>query len=392
MEKRIYFKNLSGLRFLAATAVIFHHVEQYKFWAGIPNIWGNTSIDALGQKAVSFFFVLSGFLISYLLLEENKKTGEISIRDFYIRRVLRIWPVYYLVVILCLFVVPFVFDLSMLGVNLYDSKFTIKMILLFLVLPNLLRVYSPSIVGGNQLWSIGVEEQFYLIWPVLIRSFLKHLFTFLLVFIVLKLIITVGLGILLDLKGGLALSAIHRFWVLLKVEQMAIGAIGAGILFYRKQKLMDMLYHPVTQALSIAGLLFVAFVPTHHWLYSYGEAVVFLILIVNLSTNPKVKITLETPLLAKLGNISYGIYMYHTLCITVCLYTLTSFSLEQSNLVLFNLLLYTGSILMTLVVAHLSYEYMEKFFLTLKERFMIVKSGKESAQAHQMQEPLPGKK
>ncbi|HYF69227.1 MAG TPA: acyltransferase family protein, partial [Ohtaekwangia sp.] len=94
MEKRIYFKNLSALRFFAATAVILHHIEQYKFWAKIPNTWGDVTTDALGHKAVSFFFVLSGFLISYLLMEEQKKAGHISIKDFYIRRLLRIWPVY----------------------------------------------------------------------------------------------------------------------------------------------------------------------------------------------------------------------------------------------------------------------------------------------------------
>ena len=118
MENRIYFRNLGALRFIAAVSVIFHHVEQYKFWAKIPNVWGNTTVDALGSKAVSFFFVLSGFLITYLLMEEQKKTGAISVKNFYIRRILRIWPVYYIVVIVCLFVLPFVFDFSYLDITL----------------------------------------------------------------------------------------------------------------------------------------------------------------------------------------------------------------------------------------------------------------------------------
>src|SRR5690606_41666502 len=106
MAERVYFKNLSALRFLAATAVVFHHVEQYKFWADIPNIWGNTTVDALGSKAVSFFFVLSGFLITYLLMAEKTKTGHISIKEFYVRRIPRMCPVHYLVGIACLFLVP----------------------------------------------------------------------------------------------------------------------------------------------------------------------------------------------------------------------------------------------------------------------------------------------
>jgi peptidoglycan/LPS O-acetylase OafA/YrhL len=160
MEKRIYFKNLNALRFIAATLVIFHHVEQYKLWAKLPNIFGHPTIDALGHKAVSFFFVLSGFLITYLLMVENTQTGKIDVRNFYIRRILRIWPLYYFIVLLCLFVLPNIFDLSVLGSQIYTKHFPIVTSLLLLVLPNVVRLFQPGIVGGNQLWSIGVEEQF----------------------------------------------------------------------------------------------------------------------------------------------------------------------------------------------------------------------------------------
>jgi peptidoglycan/LPS O-acetylase OafA/YrhL len=379
MEKRIYFKNLNGLRFVAATAVIFHHVEQYKFWAKFPSIWGNATNDALGQKAVSFFFVLSGFLISFLLLEENRKTSNIRIRDFYIRRILRIWPVYYLVIILCLFIVPNVIDLSFLGINMFDSKFELKAVFLLLVLPNLLRIYSPSIVGGNQLWSIGVEEQFYLIWPFLVKRFLQKFLHFLIVFIILKLLVTVGLELMVLSRGGLFLSSLYRFWILLKIEQMAIGAIGAWILFNHKEKILKAIYHWITWIICLVALGALLTIPFHHWIVNYFEAIVFLLIILNLSTNPAIRFSMEYPLLARLGNISYGIYMYHTLCITVCIYTLMYFGVHEKNYVLFNCLLYAGSVFLTLAVAHISYEYFEKYFLNLKEKFMIVKSGQESA-------------
>lgn len=378
MEKRIYFKNLAALRFIAATAVIFHHIEQYKFWAKIPNVWGNTTVDAFGSKAVSFFFVLSGFLISYLLMEEQRKTGEISVKDFYVRRILRIWPVYYLVVIIVLFVIPVVFDLSWLGIEMYDSKFTLKAIFLFLIVPNLLRVYSPSIVGGNQLWSIGVEEQFYLIWPVLVRAFFRYLIQFLIGFVVLKFLITAALAFISAERGGLVLSAISRFWILLKIEQMAIGAIGAWVLFYRKENILRVFYHKMTWFGSLIALIVLMTVHLDHWAFNYAEAVVFLLVIINLSTNPQVRISMEHPVLNKLGNISYGIYMYHTICVTICIYTLRSLGIHESNLVLFNVLMYSSSIGLTIAIAYLSYHYFEKRFLDLKERFMIVKSGSEA--------------
>jgi peptidoglycan/LPS O-acetylase OafA/YrhL len=377
MENRIYFRNLGALRSFAAIAVIFHHVEQYKYWAGLPNVWGNITIDALGTKAVSFFFVLSGFLISYLLLEENRQAGTIDVKNFYIRRTLRIWPVYYIVVIFCLFIVPHVLDTSFLGIEMYDSKFAWKALLLLLIVPNVLRVYSPNIIGGNQLWSIGVEEQFYLIWPVLFRAFIRNLLRFLLVFIAIKFLVTIILGILAASGGSLVLSAISRFWVLLKIEQMAIGAVGAWALHTQQKKIIELMHHKITWYFSLLALSSLFFFPTHHWMMSYIEAVIFLLVIVNLSTNPTVRISLEHKVLNRLGNISYGIYMYHTLCVTVCIYTLKKIGMMNSSPIVFNMLMYIGSLAMTLLVAFLSYEFIEKKCLKLKERFMIVKSGGE---------------
>lgn len=379
MAERVYFKNLSALRFLAATAVVFHHVEQYKFWADIPNIWGNTTVDALGSKAVSFFFVLSGFLITYLLMAEKTKTGHISIKEFYVRRILRIWPVYYLVVIVCLFLVPLVFDMSLLGINLYDNKFWLKVALFVLVLPNLVRLFAPSIAGANQLWTIGVEEQFYLVWPVFVRVFFRKLILFLILFVVAKFTVTAALDYMGGSAGG-RLNMLFRFWTQLKIEQMGVGALGAWALFNQRKRLLTFIFHPLTMVFTVIlfGSLFV--LPIHHWAITYFEAFVFLSIIMNLSVNPRVRVSLEGTLMTTLGNISYGIYMYHTLCITACLYFLTSFNLNNSNLLFFNILLYAGSVILTITVAYFSYEHFEKKFLRLKEKFVIIKSGATPAE------------
>lgn len=380
MEKRVYFKNLNGLRFWAATAVIFHHVEQYKSWAGLPNIWGHPVIDALGHKAVSLFFVLSGFLITYLLLAEQQQTGEINVRNFYIRRILRIWPLYYLIVVLCLFVLPHVFDLSTLGLTVYDHTFWPKLILLLLVLPNVVRLFSPNTAGGNQLWSIGVEEQFYLIWPLLVRWFIPRLMGFLVVFVLLKLMVTLVLMGWIAWQPGMSLPKVGlHFWILLQIEQMSIGAMGAWALFHRKEAVLRVLYHPAAWGLSLLALLLLIVIPSHHWLISYLEAIVFLVLILNLSTNPRFPVSMENKAYTSLGNISYGIYMYHTVCITVCIFLLQRTGLQHTHFTWFNILLYTLSIAMTIGVSFLSYRYFETFFLNFKEKFMIVKSGKRDA-------------
>src|SRR5215213_8378112 len=103
---RVYFPNLDGLRFIAALLVIIHHVEQLKSIYRIPNHWGSAFVQIIGEQGVVLFFVLSGFLITYLLLEEEKTTGTIRVRNFYLRRVLRIWPLYFFIVFISLAILP----------------------------------------------------------------------------------------------------------------------------------------------------------------------------------------------------------------------------------------------------------------------------------------------
>src|SRR4026208_162751 len=108
--ERVYFPNLNGLRFIAALLVIMQHIEQIKSMYGIANRWSSPFMQVIGEQGVSLFFVLSGFLITYLMLEEEKKTGTIQIRNFYRRRILRIWPLYFLIGFLALAVlsrIPF---------------------------------------------------------------------------------------------------------------------------------------------------------------------------------------------------------------------------------------------------------------------------------------------
>jgi peptidoglycan/LPS O-acetylase OafA/YrhL len=375
MEKRVYFRNLNGLRFFAALAVIFHHVEQYKFWAKMPNVWGNTSIDALGHKAVSLFFVLSGFLITYLLLEENKKTHNIDVRSFYVRRILRIWPLYYVIVLICLFFLPNIFETLSMGGDFFARNYWVVTLLLLLVLPNVVRTFVPNVVGGNQLWSIGVEEQFYLVWPLLIKRFLKNLLTFLFAFIIIKIMITLTLEFFATSYDHVILHKFLRLWILLQVEQMAIGAIGAWALFHNRQKILGWIYQPAVFATSCVCIVLLFIFSIHHWWIHYAEAVFYAVLIMNLSTNPAIKFSMESKLINTLGNISYGIYMYHTVCITFCLFTLKYFRIPEYNYAFFNVLLYSASIIMTIFISYLSYEMFEKRILEFKEKFMVVKSG-----------------
>src|SRR6186713_361533 len=88
---------LNALRFFTASLVVFMHVHSGQGMLGLPQL---PAWPILFQRlyAVSFFFVLSGFLITYLLLKEHEHTGTISIKSFYLRRAFRIWPLYFITI------------------------------------------------------------------------------------------------------------------------------------------------------------------------------------------------------------------------------------------------------------------------------------------------------
>ena len=87
-----YFPGLNGLRFFAAILVFFHHVEQHKYWIGLPNLWMDPTvptyplivfvIDNIGHQARVIFFVLSGFLVTYMFLAEKEQKGTINWKKF----------------------------------------------------------------------------------------------------------------------------------------------------------------------------------------------------------------------------------------------------------------------------------------------------------------------
>ena len=151
-----HFKGLDALRAIAALAVVFSHIEVHKSYHGIPTIISKLSIRiADGHIAVILFFVLSGFLITYLLVKEKEKKGKISLKKFYLRRIFRIWPLYYLIIFL-----SYLF---------FNSNYSKESVLLCLsIFPNIAQAFGHGWPTSPQIWSIGVEEQFYLLWPILV--------------------------------------------------------------------------------------------------------------------------------------------------------------------------------------------------------------------------------
>src|SRR5579863_968679 len=94
----LYFKGLNGVRAIAALIVLVCHIDQFSRLFNVQKI--GFYEHGMASYAVDMFFVLSGYLITYLLFAEKEKTGTIRLKKFYLRRILRIWPLYYLTVII----------------------------------------------------------------------------------------------------------------------------------------------------------------------------------------------------------------------------------------------------------------------------------------------------
>src|SRR4051812_1692668 len=97
-QPKLYLPGLNGIRAIAALIVIVFHIDNYLPMFNLPQIGFST--HQMASYAVVIFFALSGYLITYLLLAEKKRFQQIDLAKFYMRRILRIWPVYYVVILM----------------------------------------------------------------------------------------------------------------------------------------------------------------------------------------------------------------------------------------------------------------------------------------------------
>jgi peptidoglycan/LPS O-acetylase OafA/YrhL len=390
-NNKVYFPGLNGLRFFAAFSVVVTHIELVKHFQGYPTFWVENTSDELtltnilqkvifqaGGLGVYFFFVLSGFLITYLLLVEKAKTGTVAIKKFYWRRVLRIWPLYYLIVILGFFVIPYIttggFNFTNRELN---EHYGLNLFLYLIIFPNIAHSMFNPVPLISQTWSIGVEEQFYLIWPVLAKK-AKNIFNMLVVVFFVMIGIKVLILLLFKLGfGNPTLVILKKFFAMSKIECMTTGGMGAFLLFKYPEKFKSIVYHPTILPLSLIAIPFlILFTPAIlqdgvHLVYS----VLFLLIIANVSGNPDSFLKLENKVYNFLGKISYSIYMYHFMLIPAMFYLFKKIGIEPSNEFMPQLLMYLVITGVSIFVSWLSFTYFEGWFLKLKSKYTIIKSG-----------------
>jgi|GEM_PF-74858 len=373
--RKVHFPGLNGVRFLAAVLVLLHHVEVADVVSGPDRHYG-PALLRIGDLGVSCFFVLSGFLITYLLLAENAYTGTISIKDFYIRRALRILPLYYVVTIFGFFLLPHLPFLdaapsqSMLG-EAFWSRFALFMAMT----PHLCRFEWGASITPGILWSTGVEEHFYFIWPWIVR-FLKNRLLFALIAIV-PVMALLKQSVLIwyyqiDPKASLDtlkfMQGIGTYFSYFRVDCMAIGGLGAWLYFHRS-KLLSFFYHRIVQIIALTTLVYCAAKGVAFgFLDDDVYALLFIIVIVNVSTNPASLLKLENPLFDYLGKISYGLYAFNWVAIAIA-YNIIRRLGGVDGYYLRHVFAYIVSFSLLIGFASASYFFFERKFLRMKSSY-----------------------
>lgn len=375
MSQRIYLPNLNTVRAIAALMVIVSHVERKM---GIFNLPINVPLTKLGSVGVTLFFSLSGFLITYLLLLEKEKFNVIKVKDFYIRRFLRIWPLYFLVLLFVYWLIPFFLP------GYYSSeieRFSLKSIILnILFLTNITIVLKLTPLIISVIWSIGIEEQFYLFWPWVVKS--KNIIWWIIFIIILMPLLKILCLIFSDYSQHFRI--IYEILSHTRFDSMAIGGL-FGILafkkslnifnvkinyyFFIKKKIQLILYF-----LTIA-LLIVSFKSSTLFnLYNYQVLpILFSMLLLNLINQDTSIINLENKVTNYLGKISYSLYLLHVIVFYFIFPILKEIFMGLNNfLIVF--LIYSIAVLSSILFASLSYELIEKRFLKYKKHFSQVKT------------------
>tara|TARA_B110000908_G_C10200083_1_gene424881 strand:- start:302 stop:1438 length:1137 start_codon:yes stop_codon:yes gene_type:complete len=370
-----YFKGLNALRFFAAYLVVIHHAEQIRMKYGLFHL-KEYSLFNNGGLAVTFFFVLSGFLISYLLFKESDITNTISVKKFYFRRILRIWPLYFLIVIIGIIFLPYILDF--IGYS-YSLPYSFNDVILYYIL------FSPFMVNifyGHHLieplWSIGVEELYYIVWAPLFKFLRNYILPIIILIIFVRSLLMYASFL------GYFDPVIQRLIKMLRFEAMAIGGLGAYLIYNYSSILTHFLFSRLSQFLLIifvllrifAFKLLVAQSVVFNFLFTtpvISQLVIMIIfawLIINISLNPKSIVRLDNKILNFLGNISYGIYMYHMLVIFGIVIFFKQYLLIMNSFpssIIFYLLITT----LVIIVSYLSKRFFEDYFLSFKKRFRI---------------------
>ena len=360
-----YFKELNALRFIGFVGIFFGHVffsndieivnsKIYSTLYSYGKILGFISIDS--------FFVLSSFLITWKGLEELKVTKKFQFKNFLIRRSLRIWPLYFLVILLG-FLIEFMKSYFTQDISSLPSFWSF---ILFILNFDIIKNGYEFLFFMVFMWSISVEEQFYIFWALVLKWFQNHLLKISLLIILISIIFRIYF-----INDSLNLN----FHTVSALGNFGVGALAAIAAFNNSiliTKIRDFSKTQIVIIYLISLIIFIAipslqnhdlFIVIQRVLFSFVFA--FIILEQTYCQQSIFKLS-RIKYFNFFGKISYGLYCYHGIMITIVLKFSDYFSKSLfTSIFIFPTLIFCG----TLLFSHLSYKFFESKILKLKTKY-----------------------
>ncbi len=358
--ERIYFPELDGLRFFAFLLVFVHH---HSLFSKIPFL---SILHSNGWIGVDLFFALSAFLFTKLLIAEFYKTNEINFKKFYLRRIFRIWPIYFLLI-------GFSVALYSLFIGPIRDNIGIRIIGLFTFSDNIFTAiygYNPLPYLAH-LWTITYEEQFYIFIPIIILFLIRSSFK-------IRIISLISVFVFFNIIrcALIAINIPHpAIWVLpiTHFESIILGiVIGFGGFDYLLKRMKPLLIG----FLGILNFILLCFLPNldniSYWLVlSYTLVGISTSMVLYSVLHSKyLKFIFSKEIFVFLGKRSYGLYLYHLLGNGVADYMTARISVLPSN----SLVSFIYSLSFTVIVSIISYKFIETPFLKLKKKFEVINS------------------
>jgi peptidoglycan/LPS O-acetylase OafA/YrhL len=369
--RRFYQPELDGLRFYAFLGVFAYHTlpQRPDFYRSLhlplPSLWA--AVAGSGAAGVDLFFTLSAFLITVLLLRERQQTGGISLRLFYIRRILRIWPLYFAVLAVAVVLAHTIPD------QILPWYYIVGYLMFVGNWINVAFGHPLSICGP--LWTVSIEEQFYLVWPVLMKKLERR-----------GMIVAAVVAFLLATLSqiGVVLGGLGRGYIYYGSFSRG-GALALGILLALFADRLPALTRGLRGLLLAAGLT--GWIAASAWLSDQpgtvdmrtmqGRLVVLVGARLVISAGAVAvlyaclgsrSLLLRSHWVVRLGKISYGLYMLHFLGL------LFMFDLLHPRWGWTLLATKALGLALTVLLAWASYRWVESPFLQWKDRFATVLS------------------
>ncbi|MBS1620568.1 MAG: acyltransferase [Bacteroidetes bacterium] len=355
-KNRQHYPALDGLRGIAILLVVIYHN------------FGFIDYFFFGWLGVDLFFVLSGFLITDILLRTVH--DKHYLRNFYIRRILRIFPLYYLSLLLFLFVLP------LLNPKIELDYYINNQAWLWTYLQNWLYIFKPSGSADvlNHYWSLAVEEQFYLLWPFVILIIKKPKWLLLFTIILLVAVVSLRLWLWVNHIEKLAYFNLYTFT---RIDGLCIGSM-VTLLFRINPEFLKKHTYAIVIFFAGVNFVFYFFNSRYHFSFPYLPLVGYSTIAMLFGLLVNDAITRQTPLVTKIlnfmplryiGRISYGFYIFHWPVYLSLREPLSAWVNNHFPSLPVHITSSTIATLLGLLLSILSYTYFEKYFNNLKSRF-----------------------